>query len=256
MFESVESAAFALQLVIAFGGGIISFISPCVLPLLPGYLSMMSGYSASQLEAGEASSRRMLRVIVLFILGFTAVFAAIGAAATGIGQFLVKNLNTFTQIAGLVIIAFGALMVAMTVSNKGFLAAFNQEKRFHVKPSKLGKWAPPTMGAAFAFGWTPCIGPVLTVVLATAATQATVGKGVLLLISYSLGLGIPFLGAGMGLYKSFGRIRRFLKPINIVSGTLLALFGVVMASGRLNDISVWLIQWFIKFPILQDLATV
>ncbi len=256
MFESVETAAFALQLLVAFGAGIISFISPCVLPLLPGYLSMMSGYSASQLEEGEVSNRKMLRVIVLFILGFTVVFASIGAAATGLGQFLVQNLNAFTRIAGVVIIAFGALMVAMAVSNRNFLAAFSQEKRFHVKPSKLGKWAPPTMGAAFAFGWTPCIGPVLTVILATAATQDTIGKGVLLLVVYSLGLGIPFLGAGMGLYKSFGKLKRYLKPINIVSGTLLALFGVVMVSGRLKGISVWLIQFFVKFPFLEDLATV
>jgi cytochrome c-type biogenesis protein len=112
------------------------------------------------------------------------------------------------------------------------------------------------MGAAFAFGWTPCIGPVLTVILATAATQDTIGRGVLLLVTYSMGLGIPFLLAGMGLFKSFGKLRPYLKPINIVSGTLLALFGVVMVSGRLNDISVWLIQFFVKFPFLEDLATV
>jgi cytochrome c-type biogenesis protein len=256
MFENVETAAYAIQLFVAFGAGIISFISPCVLPLLPGYLSMMSGYSASQLESGDVSNRRMLRVIVLFIVGFTAVFAAIGAAATGLGQFLVQNLNAFTRVAGVVIIAFGLLMVAMTISNRGFLAAFNQDKRVHIKPSKLGKWAPPAMGAAFAFGWTPCIGPVLTVILATAATQDTVGRGVLLLVTYSLGLGIPFLFAGLGLFKSFGKLKRYLKPINIASGALLALFGVVMVSGRLNDISVWLIQFFVKFPFLEDLATV
>ncbi|MGD2044495.1 MAG: cytochrome c biogenesis protein CcdA, partial [Acidimicrobiia bacterium] len=122
MFENVGDAAYIIQLVIAFGAGVISFVSPCVLPLLPGYLSMMSGYSAAQLEAGETSGRRMTRVILLFILGFTVVFAALGAAATGFGQFLRQNLNTFTRIAGVVIIVFGILMVAMAVSNRGFLA--------------------------------------------------------------------------------------------------------------------------------------
>ena len=199
MFENVAEAAFLIQIVIAFGAGVVSFVSPCVLPLLPGYLSMMSGYSASQLEAGNVSTRRMTRVILLFILGFTLVFTAIGAAASSISQILVRNLNAITQVAGGLIIAFGALMVAMAISDRGFLAVVNQERRIQVRPSRLGKWAPPVMGAAFGFGWTPCIGPVLGVILATASLQETLGQAVLLLISYSLGLGVPFLLAGLGM---------------------------------------------------------
>lgn len=256
MFENVGDAAFLVQLFVAFGAGVISFISPCVLPLLPGYLSMMSGYSAAQLEQGEVSNTRMLRVIGLFILGFTLVFASIGAAATSLGQFLVDNLSTFTRVAGIVIIVFGLLMVAMAVSNRGFLATMNTEKRVHVRPSRLGKWAPPVMGAAFAFGWTPCIGPVLTVIIATASVQETIGQGVLLLVAYSLGLGVPFLLAGLGLFKFFGRLKPYLRPINIASGLFLALFGVIMVTGNLGRLSAWFVNIFDSVPFLRDLAAV
>lgn len=256
MFENVESTAFILQIVIAFGAGIISFISPCVLPLLPGYLSMMSGYSADQIESGDVSMRRMTRVILLFILGFTLVFAALGAAASGLGQVLTRNIDALTRLAGLVIIVFGVLMVAMAVSNQGVLSVLNRDRRVDVRPSRLGQWAPPIMGAAFAFGWTPCIGPVLTVILATAATQETIGRGVLLLIAYSLGLGVPFLLAGLGLFKFFGRVKPHLRTINIVSGVLLSIFGLVMVTGNLGTISSWVSRVFLSVPFLEDLATV
>ena len=256
MFENVESAAYLVQLLIAFGAGVISFVSPCVLPLLPGYLSMMSGYSASQLESGEASTARLTRVMLLFIMGFTLVFAALGAAATGLGTFLRQNLGTFTRIAGIVIIVFGVLMVAMAISNRGLLAGFNRDRRVDVRPSRLGKWAPPVMGAAFAFGWTPCIGPVLTVILTTAAVQETVGRGMLLLVSYSLGLGLPFFLAGLGLFRVFGRLKPYLRNINIASGVLLAMFGVVMVTGNLGAVSSWFVSQFDKIPFLRDLASV
>ena len=111
MFENVGDAAFIAQLVIAFGAGVISFVSPCVLPLLPGYLSMMSGYSAAQLERGEVSTARMTRVVLLFIAGFTLVFAALGAGAAAVNEFLIQNLNTLTRIAGIVIVVFGVLIL-------------------------------------------------------------------------------------------------------------------------------------------------
>ena len=134
--------------------------------------------------------------------------------------------------------------------------AFAQEKRVDVRPSKLGRWAPPVMGSAFAFGWTPCIGPVLTVVLATAATQETLGRGVALLVAYSLGLGVPFLLAGLGLFRVFGRLKPYLRPINIGSGVLLASFGVVMVSGHVGTMAAWLIRVFDAVPFLRELATI
>lgn len=256
MFENVESAGYLIQLVIAFGAGIISFISPCVLPLLPGYLSMMSGYSASQIEAGDVSTRRMLSVILQFILGFTVVFAALGAGATAIGSFLVRNLDSLTRLAGLLIIGFGLLMVALAVSNRGLLAPLSTDRRVDVRPSRLGRWAAPVMGASFGFAWTPCIGPVLGVILVTAGTQDTVGRGILLLVSYSLGLGVPFLLAGLGLFKFFGKLKPYLRPINIASGVLLTLFGVVMITGNLVQISSWVSRVFVETPFLSELADV
>ncbi|MDH3463106.1 MAG: cytochrome c biogenesis CcdA family protein [Acidimicrobiia bacterium] len=256
MFENIDSATYLIQLVIAFGAGVISFVSPCVLPLLPGYLSMMSGYSASQIESGDVSTSRMIRVILLFIAGFTLVFTLLGVAAASVGNVLTTNLGTITRVAGAVIIAFGLLMVGMAVSNRGFLAAFNQDKRVEVRPSRLGKWAPPVMGSAFAFGWTPCIGPVLTVILATAGTQERVAEGALLLAVYSLGLGVPFLLAGLGLFKVFGRLKPYLRGINIASGLLLAAFGVLMLTGNVGDISAAIVRFFESVPFLRNLSSV
>jgi cytochrome c-type biogenesis protein len=256
MFDGIADAGFLLQMVVAFGAGVISFISPCVLPLLPGYLSMMSGYSAAELESGEYSTARMTRVILLFIAGFTVVFTAYAAAATALGQFLVRHLEQFTQLAGVVVIVFGLLMVGMAVSDRGFFGAFNRERRVDVRPSRLGKWAPPVMGAAFAFAWTPCIGPVLTVILATAATQETVVSGMALLVAYSFGLGVPFLLSGLGLFKVFGRLKPYSKQIAIVSGLLLAGFGVIMVTGHLDTLARWFSNIILSIPWLEDLATV
>lgn len=256
MFENVDSAAYIVQLLVAFGAGFISFVSPCVLPLLPGYLSMMSGYSASQLEAGDVSNGRMLRVILLFIAGFTVVFMALGAVATGLRTWLVQNLDTFTRVAGLIIVLFGLLMVAMAVSNRGLLATFSQDRRVDVRPSRLGAWAPPVMGAAFGFAWTPCIGPVLTVILATASLQETLVQGMGLLLAYSLGLAVPFLLSGLGLLKVFARLKPYLRTINIVSGALLAGFGVVLLTGNLSVLSSWFSDLFLSIPFLEDLATI
>lgn len=256
MFENVDSAAYLVQLVIAFGAGIISFVSPCVLPLLPGYLSMMSGYSAAEIERGEVSTVRMVRVIGLFIAGFTVVFAALGAAAASLGNVITRNLGALERVAGLIIIAFGLLMVAMAISNRGFLATFNQDRRVDVRPSRLGKWAPPVMGAAFAFGWTPCIGPVLTVILTTAGTQGSVPQGIVLLVVYSLGLGVPFLLSGLGLFKIFGKLKPYLRGINIASGVILAAFGVLMVTGTVGDLSAVIVNWFDSIPFLRDLSSV
>ncbi len=256
MFEDLETASFLIQAVVAFGGGVVSFISPCVLPLLPGYLSMMSGYSASDLDSGAVERGRMLRVILLFIAGFTLVFAAIGAGATSLGNLLRHNLGTLTQIAGIVIVVFGLLMVALAVTNRGLFGFLQRERRVEVRPSRLGSLAPPVMGMAFGFGWTPCIGPILTVILAFATTQETVGRGIGLLVAFSLGLGVPFLFAGLGLHKVFGRLKPYLRTINIVSGVVLAGFGVVMALGYMGRLSSFFSRIIINIPFLEDLATI
>lgn len=256
MFDNVDSAAYIVQVLIAFGAGTISFLSPCVLPLLPGYLSMMSGYSASQLEEGDVSTARMTRVILLFITGFTVVFVALGAIATGLRPWLVQNLTTFTRLAGLTVIVFGILMVVVAVSDRGVFASLGRERRLDVRPSRLGEWAPPVMGMAFGFAWTPCIGPVLTVILATASLQETLGQGMWLLLAYSLGLGVPFLLSGLGLFKVFGRLKPYLRPINVASGVLLTVFGVIMVTGNVSTLSNWFSDLLLSIPFLRDLATI
>lgn len=252
----MADAALALQLIIAFGGGVISFLSPCVLPLIPGYLSMMSGYSVDALQSREVSTRRLLMVIARFIAGFTVVFAAFGATATTLGRFLAANLNLATRVSGALIIGFGLLLIYLSVSRKGAIGPLGRDYRLEVRPSRLGGWAPPVMGAAFAFGWTPCIGPILTVVLATAATQETLLQGVGLLVAYSLGLGLPFLLSGLGLFRVIGRIKPHLRTINVASGVVLTAFGILMFTGRVSWLASFFSNIVTSIPFLERLATV
>ena len=252
----MAEATFALQVLIAFGGGVVSFLSPCVLPLLPGYLSMMSGYSAADLEAGAVSRSRMVRVVLAFIGGFTVVFAAFGATATWIGAFLSSNLNVATRIAGVVVAVFGLIMIGLALGSGGLFRLFERDARVRVRPSRLGGWAPPVMGAAFAFGWTPCIGPILGVVLATASVNDTLLQGILLLVAYSVGLGLPFLGTALGLHRFVRRLRPYLRRINVVSGVLLTAFGVVMFTGNLSRLAAFFSNVIVGIPFLEDLAQI
>ena len=237
-----------VSLLAAFGFGALSFLSPCVLPLLPGYLSMMSGYSAADLGEGRASTRRMLRVTLLFVGGFTVVFVLLGAAATTVGRSLLRNQGAFTTAAGWLVVAMGLFLAVTAIWTPRFLMPVMRERRVEVRPSRLGAWAPPLMGAAFGFGWTPCIGPTLGSILTlTAVGQegTTVAAGMTLLAVFSLGLGLPFVLAGLGMGRAlrlFSRVRRFLQPITVVSGLLLAGFGVLLLTGRLVDLNRWFQQ--------------
>lgn len=256
--EFAESG-FLLQLAVAFGGGILAFLSPCVLPLLPGYLGLMSGYSVSSLQEGTASRSRMLRVTLLFVLGFSIVFVATGAAATQISTFLARNQNVTEKVAGALIVGFGLLMIGMALSNKGILGVLSRERRLEVRPSRLGNWAPPVMGFAFGFGWTPCIGPILGGVLLVAATQDTVAQGMLLLLAFSLGLGVPFVLAGIGLTKAFSAMkgfRRWMRPINITGGVVMAVFGAIMFTGNISWLSAQVSSLFQAVPFLERLAEI
>jgi cytochrome c-type biogenesis protein len=246
-----------VNLVVAFVFGAASFVSPCVLPLLPGYLSLMSGYSVAEISRGEASMRRVAWGTLLFVLGFTAVFVLLGAAASSIGAVLQRNLNTFTRIAGFVVIFMGVFIAVTAVWNPRFLLPMMRERRVEVRPSRFGSFAPPIMGAAFAFGWTPCIGPVLGAILALAGSEETVGQGMGLLLAYSMGLGIPFLLSALAMAKAFSFftwVRRYVVQINVASGLLLAGFGVLMVTGGLTDLSSWFTEWLIRLG-LEGLTT-
>lgn len=254
-----EQLGFALQLVFAFGGGVIAFLSPCVLPLVPGYLGLMSGYSVSDLQSGDASRGRMLRVTSLFVLGFTLVFTASGAAATSISGILARNQALTGRIAGVVVIAFAIVMIGMAFSSRGIFGFLARERRFDVRPSRLGSWAPPVMGVAFGFGWTACIGPILGGILIIAGSQETVFRGILLLFVFSLGLGVPFILTGLGLRKAFSAIssfRRWMRPVNIGSGLVMLAFGVLLFTDNVGWLAAKMSNLFTAIPFLESLASV
>lgn len=236
-------SAEAPSLVAAFFAGILSFLSPCVLPLVPGYLSLMSGLGTTTMENGTVQQRsRVAFAAALFVLGFTLVFVSYGAAASVIGSVLVDHKRLVTRASGALIIVMG-----LVVAGVFRLGALMRERRFHVSPSKLGPYAAPVMGMAFAFGWTPCIGPVLAAVLTLAASRDTLNQGVGLLAVYSLGLGIPFLVSAV-LFDRFtatwGWFKRHGKAIDFVSGGILVAFGVVLLTGQLGRLSTVVLDWW------------
>jgi cytochrome c-type biogenesis protein len=227
----------------AFGAGVISFLSPCVLPLVPGYLAMMSGLNGEQLAAPErADQRRLLRATLLFVAGFSVVFVALGATASAVGDFMFEHKVVFNRVAGVVVIVMGLFLAG--VASPRMLEA---EKRFHVSPRRLGPYAAPVMGMAFAFGWTPCLGPILAALLALASNEGTVWKGAALLLVYSAGLGVPFVLSGIGLARlesTFKFVKRHYRVINGVAGALLVGFGVLLFTNRLTLIASDLVNFF------------
>ena len=247
----------SVTLVAAVLAGAASFLSPCVLPLLPGYLSLMSGYSLQELSEGDVSLWRVTRSTLLFILGFSLVFVVLfGAAASSLGQLL--SGPGFRTASGVVIIFMGVFIAVTAVWNPTFLMPMLRERRVEVRPSRLGNFAPPIMGAAFAFGWTPCIGPFLTAALALGANTDTMGRGMLVLFFYSMGLGIPFLVASVGLagaFSFFDSIKKYLKPIGVISGLFLAGFGVLLVTGDIVRVNSWVTQLLIDLG-LDGLAEV
>ena len=229
------------SIIAAVLAGAASFLSPCVLPLLPGYLSLMSGYSTAELAEGDVSMWKVTRATLLFVAGFTIVFVFLfGAAASTIGRFLQGNV--FTVVAGWVIIVMGLFVAITAIWNPSFLLPMMRDRRRDVRPSALGAWAPPVMGMAFAFGWTPCIGPFLTAAIALGANAETSGEGMVVLGFYALGLGVPFLLSSLLLAKAFSFfnvIKKFLTPISVASGLMLAVFGFLMVTGQIVELNAW-----------------
>jgi cytochrome c-type biogenesis protein len=305
MTGEVALHADPLGLLVAFGAGMLSFLSPCVLPLVPAYLSMVSGLTAAELtalgtdrspavapvpvavgvgapeaevsveppvtsgqvtateapgdpapeappgptpEALRRQRSRLLRGILAFIAGFTVVFTILGATASSIGRLFLTHQQALEVVSGVLIVVFGAVLVAMA-AGVALPMALAGEKRFVVRPSVLGAWAPPVMGMAFAFAWTPCIGPVLSSVLAIAAGpegQGTPVGGIFLLLAYSIGLGVPFLLCGLlfgRLTDVLARVRGRLRWVDLIGGLVLVAFGILLLTGNVAVVSHTISDW-------------
>ena len=226
-----------LNLIIAFGAGLISFLSPCVLPLIPGYISYISGESLGEIV--EKKKKIILKTI-LFSLGFSLVFISFGATASFIGNLFLEYSNSLRIAAGIVIIIFSLQLIG--ILNLNFL---NKEKRIYTKNYSDNLFFPIIVGAAFGFGWTPCIGPVLVSILALAATESSIGKGILLLSFYSLGLAIPFVLSGYGISKFLEFSKNFKKNIRLISisgGIILLITGILIITNKLQIIGYFLLE--------------
>ncbi len=235
-----------IKLVFAFSAGFISFLTPCVLPIIPGYISYITGKNLDEIEADKTI---VLYKTILFSLGFSLVFIALGATASAVGNILLFLSNELRIAAGIIIILFSLQMLG--IFNFKFL---NQEKRFETKTFRDNYIFPFVVGAAFAFGWTPCIGPVLGSILAVSATEASISKGVLLLSFYSLGLALPFILSGYFMNSFLTSKRGFGKYYNRITktgGIILLLTGVLITTNQIQVISYYILT---IFPFLTSLG--
>ncbi len=227
----------------AFGGGVISFVSPCVLPVVPGYLSLVTGldfYATNEVQSRYGRNSRIVRETGLFILGFGIVFVLLGLTATTVGSALSDHRVLLTRISGVVVLAMALFLVGSLIGKAPWLY---REARFQPDLSRFGPFAAPLAGAAFGFGWTPCLGPILASILAVAATTQGAATGAGLLAAYSLGLGVPFLVVGLAFNRAAGAVawlRRRSLGIMVVSVTLLGLFGVLLVADRLTWVTTQL----------------
>ena len=236
----------------AFLAGILSFISPCVLPIVPPYLAYLAGISFSELDgtkAGTGTARRILLSSVAFVLGFTTVFVALGATASVIGQSVARYFDTLSVIAGIVIIVMGLHFLGVFR-----IALLFREARVDVRKRPAGLAGAYVMGLAFAFGWTPCVGPVLAAILFVAGSEDTALRGATLLAVYSLGIGLPFILAGLFASRFIAwanRFKRQMRWVEMAMGALLVVTGLLFVTGQMSRIAQWLID---TFPALTTIG--
>jgi len=237
----------------AAGAGLVSFLSPCVLPLVPAYLCYIAGTSMEDLTHEDGIDAHLARRIgiaaFIFVLGFSTVFVTMGASASAINRLIFDHIEIISKIAGAVIVVFGLHYMGL------FKIAFlYREARFNPAQTPAGLAGAYVLGLAFAFGWTPCVGPILSTILALAAGRDSLGYGVSLLAVYAAGLGIPFMIAALAVkpFMSFlGRFRRHLHKVEIAAGVLLVVTGVMIFFGQLNQISYWILE---AFPALGEIG--
>jgi cytochrome c-type biogenesis protein len=236
MLLQIAAAQADTTIIAAFAVGFVSFISPCVLPLVPGYLSAVSGVSIAEMQSGEHKQSAVLGPAIVFCLSFTIMFVALGMTATGIGSTLRESKQTLDVVAGAVIVAMGAFFLLTP-----FVPRLNREWRPDALIRRAGAGGPVIAGLAFAIAWTPCVGPTLASILAAASTSSRVGHGGLLLAFYSAGLAVPFLLTAVAFDRAttaFRWIRRRYMLVTAVSGAVLILMGVLMLTGELTRLNV------------------
>ena len=228
-----------LNLLIAFSGGFVSFLSPCVLPLIPGYISYISGQTLDEIIEDK---KLVLLKTIFFSVGFSIVFVSFGITASFIGKFLINYSNQLRIIAGLIIILFSLQLIGLIN-----LKILNSEARFFTKNYRNNSIFPVIVGMTFGFGWTPCIGPILGSILALAAIEENIGKGILLLSFYSLGLAIPFIISGVLIDKFlfFSKsFRKYISTITKVGGAILLLTGIAILTGQLQVLGFFILEYF------------
>jgi len=237
-----------LSVFAVFLAGVVSFLSPCVLPLVPGYMSMISGAGVRQLREGREARPVLLQHALLFILGFSAVFISLGAIASSVGRLAARHTVLLSEIAGVVIVAFG-LHLTRIVPLRWLYASQQLAAGVH----RAEPWRALLIGFAFGFGWTPCVGPILAAILALAASEATLARGVGLLALYSLGLALPFLATSLGVGRFLGLYQRFrhhLAKVELAAGTLMIAIGVLVFTRHLTLVNAWLSD----VPFMRSLA--
>jgi cytochrome c-type biogenesis protein len=234
----------------AFAAGVISFLSPCVLPLVPGYVSYVAGHSIAERSAGNVSVRLQTAALSgCFVLGFSTIFVVLGASATVLGQVLLSYRHELNLFGGAIVIAFGLLTLGLLRP-----AWLQRDHRFHLYLPGGRPTAAYVLGLAFGFGWTPCIGPILGAILTVSAGSATVANGVTLLSVYSLGLGLPFVLAAAftdGLMAKLSSIGRLGRSLQAVAGVIMIVMGAAMITGHLSAFSFWLLD---AFPVLSTIG--
>lgn len=242
----------ALGLAGATAAGFVSFLSPCVLPLVPAYVSYIAGQSlhGTQLQMSASTRAHAGVMSVFFVLGFSAVFIALGASVTALGQLLLRYRHEANIVGGVIVIAFGLFMLGLF----RHVTWFHRDLRFHPHLAGGHPAGALLLGIAFGFGWTPCIGPVLGAILTASAMQGSVSGGIALLSAYALGLGVPFVLSAVFMRQLVGRLKALRhagRPLQVVAGAVMVAMGVAMVTGKLTEFSYWLLE---RFPILGKIG--